>query len=63
MLCILRFSRLLKENCKIYLYYNATTPIVKEVVDAMLPFIYGNFGNPASSHDLGIAEKQFRQQN
>jgi cysteine desulfurase len=42
----------------IYLDYNATTPIAKEVADAMLPFIYGNFGNPSSSHNLGIAAKK-----
>jgi len=32
----------------IYLDYNATTPIDKEVAEAMLPFIYGNYGNPCS---------------
>lgn len=42
----------------IYLDYNATTPIDKEVADAMLPSIYGNYGNPSSSHELGIAAKK-----
>lgn len=41
----------------IYLDYNATTPIDKQVADAMLPFLYGNFGNPSSSHVLGAAAK------
>jgi len=41
----------------IYLDYNATTPIEKEVADAMLPYLYGNFGNPSSSHALGVAAK------
>lgn len=41
----------------IYLDYNATTPIDKEVADAMLPYLYGNFGNPSSSHILGITAK------
>jgi cysteine desulfurase len=41
----------------IYLDYNATTPIDKEVADAMLPYLYGNFGNPSSSHEWGIAAK------
>lgn len=41
----------------IYLDYNATTPIDKEVADAMLPYLYGNFGNPSSSHILGVAAK------
>ncbi|WP_438350604.1 cysteine desulfurase family protein [Paenibacillus sp. FA6] len=37
----------------IYLDYNATTPVDKEVADAMIPYIYGHFGNPSSSHILG----------
>ncbi|MHB1483815.1 MAG: cysteine desulfurase family protein [Saccharofermentanales bacterium] len=41
----------------IYLDYNATTPIDKAVADAMLPFLYGNFGNPSSSHVLGANAK------
>jgi len=41
----------------IYLDYNATTPIDKEVADAMQPFLYGNFGNPSSDHELGIIAK------
>lgn len=41
----------------IYLDYNATTPIDKEVADAMLPYLYGNFGNPSSSHELGVSAK------
>lgn len=50
----------------IYLDYNATTPIDKQVAEAMLPFIFDNFGNPSSSHELGVATKgaveQSRQQ-
>ncbi|MDD3653803.1 MAG: cysteine desulfurase family protein [Desulfotomaculaceae bacterium] len=41
----------------IYLDYNATTPIDRTVVEAMLPYLYGNFGNPSSSHALGAAAK------
>jgi cysteine desulfurase len=41
----------------IYLDYNATTPIAKEVADAMLPYLYDNFGNPSSSHDYGVQAK------
>lgn len=41
----------------IYLDYNATTPIDKEVADAMIPYLYGNFGNPSSTHELGITAK------
>jgi len=42
----------------IYLDYNATTPIDKEVADAMLPYLYGNFGNPSSAHALGVTAKK-----
>lgn len=38
----------------IYLDYNATTPILPEVVDAMLPFLRDHYGNPSSSHALGL---------
>jgi cysteine desulfurase len=41
----------------IYLDYNATTPIDKEVADAMIPYVYGNYGNPSSTHELGVAAK------
>jgi len=37
----------------IYLDYNATTPIDKEVADAMAPYLYEHFGNPSSSHAYG----------
>jgi len=41
----------------IYLDYNATTPIDKKVAKAMEKYIYGNFGNPSSSHKLGVKAK------
>ena len=37
----------------IYLDYNATTPIAPEVVQAMLPFLNEEFGNPSSSYPRG----------
>jgi cysteine desulfurase len=37
----------------IYLDYNATTPIDPIVLDAMLPFLRGEFGNPSSQHAYG----------
>jgi cysteine desulfurase len=37
----------------IYLDYNATTPVLAEVVDAMLPYFRQHFGNPSSTHALG----------
>ncbi|MGH8210616.1 MAG: cysteine desulfurase family protein [Steroidobacteraceae bacterium] len=37
----------------IYLDHNATTPILPEVVEAMLPYLHSHFGNPSSSHVYG----------
>lgn len=37
----------------IYLDYNATTPIHPEVLEEMLPFFKGDFGNPSSGHAFG----------
>ena len=38
----------------IYLDYSATTPVDPRVVDAMIPFLKEDFGNPASrSHAYG----------
>lgn len=42
----------------IYLDYNATTPIAREVAEAMLPYLYEHFGNPSSSHPYGLAARQ-----
>lgn len=38
---------------RIYLDYNATTPVLKEVLKAMLPYLQKNFGNPSSIHNEG----------
>lgn len=38
---------------RVYLDYAATTPIKKEVRDAMIPFLGDNFGNPSSIHSWG----------
>jgi len=41
-------------NRPIYLDYSATTPVDPRVVDKMVPWLYENFGNPASrSHAFG----------
>jgi cysteine desulfurase len=37
----------------IYLDYNATTPVAPEVLEAMLPFLREEFGNPSSTHPYG----------
>ncbi len=39
---------------RIYLDNNATTPILAEVLEAMLPYLTGSFGNPNSVHSMGI---------
>ena len=43
---------------KIYLDYNATTPVAPEVAEAIQPFLTGFYGNPSSSHALGRAAKE-----
>ncbi len=43
----------------IYLDYSATTPVDPRVVDAMIPWLRDNFGNPASrSHAFGWAAEK-----
>lgn len=38
---------------RIYLDHNATTPVHPEVLEAMLPFFQGRFGNASSIHAFG----------
>ncbi len=37
----------------IYLDHAATTPVRREVLEAMWPYLTGEFGNPSSTHELG----------
>lgn len=39
----------------IYLDYNATTPVDPRVVEALLPILTGDFGNPSSGHSFADA--------
>jgi cysteine desulfurase len=38
---------------RVYVDYNATTPVEPEVLDAMLPYFSGEFGNASSIHTFG----------
>ncbi len=42
----------------IYLDHNATTPLLPEVVDAMLPYLREHFGNPSSGHVYGLRARR-----
>jgi len=43
---------------KVYLDYNATTPIDQEVANEMIPYIRNIFGNPSSSYSMGRDSKE-----
>lgn len=42
---------------RVYLDYNASTPIAAEVANAMRPFLTEHFGNPSSTHWAGAPAK------
>ncbi|MBI5420195.1 MAG: cysteine desulfurase [Deltaproteobacteria bacterium] len=45
-------------NRRIYLDFNASTPIAPEVVEAMRPFLADHYGNPSSLHWAGAPAKE-----
>src|SRR5579872_6179661 len=42
----------------IYLDHNATTPLLPEVLEAMLPYLREHYGNPSSGHAYGRRARQ-----
>ena len=47
----------MSSNSTLYFDYAATTPLDKEVLDAMLPFLTTEYGNANSAHHLGQRAK------
>jgi len=43
----------IKEAKRVYMDYAATTPMHPDVVQAMIPYMSGMFGNPSSGHSFG----------
>lgn len=43
---------------RVYLDYNATTPVDAAVLEALLPFLSESFGNASSSYALGVDAKR-----
>ena len=42
----------------VYLDHNATTPLDPAVLEAMLPWLSTQFGNPSSRHEYGRAARR-----
>jgi len=43
-----------KDISGIYLDHNATTPVASEALEAMMPYLKEEFGNPSSGYSLGV---------
>jgi len=43
---------------RVYFDHNATTPLDDKVLEAMLPYLRGNFGNASSRHEFGIVARR-----
>src|SRR5262249_51550797 len=53
-----RSETMTEHDDPIYLDHNATTPLLAEVVDAMLPYLRVHFGNPSSAHVFGARARR-----
>ena len=42
----------------VYLDHNASTPVLPEVLEAMLPYLSKQYGNPSSTHVYGRIMRQ-----
>lgn len=42
----------------VYFDHNATTPVDERVLEAMLPYLRGDYGNASSRHELGTAARR-----
>ena len=42
---------------QVYMDYSATTPVKKEVLDAMIPYFTEHYGNPSSLYTIGLESK------
>ncbi|RUM58082.1 MAG: cysteine desulfurase NifS, partial [Persephonella sp.] len=49
---------MLKERGYVYIDHLATTPVAKEVLEAMMPYFRKQFGNPTSLHQFGVDAKK-----
>ncbi len=50
---VVRVAKPEKPRRQVYLDHNATTPVDPEVLEAMLPFLENQYGNPSSIHSRG----------
>jgi cysteine desulfurase len=59
LLCLISAQGESRDNFKmIYLDYNATTPILPEVFEAMVPYLTTDWGNPSSTYQFGSKLKK-----
>ncbi|UCC47315.1 MAG: IscS subfamily cysteine desulfurase [Gemmatimonadota bacterium] len=54
---VVHVSTARKPRRQVYLDHNATTPLDPEVLEAMLPFLQHQYGNPSSIHSRGNAAR------